>query len=134
MILGCLVVERMIAEWWRRRNPAATDLPVLDVMLSDLANALTSTMSLSPIDGLLRRHAKYAKLYGLQRGHRLPLLTDGLASGRRFIFTTLHNLRVFRNYSAHHDCLDFELTFGRDGARAMKVMVRAVVLLLCLPY
>jgi hypothetical protein len=132
MVLGCLVVERMIAEWWIERNPQAPKMPPLDLMLVDLANELTSILRVRSVEQVLKGNKKRADLYGLKRGDRLPFLRAP-RSGRELVASTLHNLRVFRNYSAHHDALDFELTFRREGARAMRTIVAAVALLLALP-
>jgi hypothetical protein len=132
MILGCLVVERMVTEWWRQQKPLASETPPLDVMLLDLANTLAAMLRVRPVDDLLKQNAKKAKLHALKQGDKLPLLAVG-KTGRQFLFTTLHNLRVLRNYSAHHDCLDYDLTYGREGGRAMRVIVGAVALFLALP-
>jgi hypothetical protein len=133
MILGCLVVERMVTEWWLAQNPSAAKLPSFDVMLEHLAIEFARLSGCSPINRLLHKHRDAAKLHALKTGARLPLLAATSASQRQFVFTTLHNLRVMRNYSAHHDCLDYELSYGREGAKAMRVIVRAVALLLSLP-
>jgi hypothetical protein len=133
MILGCLVVERMIAEWWRERNPKAGALPTLNVMLLALARELTAVLKVGSVEQLLKDHTKSTKLYALKRGDRLPLVARKPRTAREYVFITLHNLNVLRNYSAHHDCLDFELSYGREGARAMRTIVGAVSLVLCLP-
>jgi hypothetical protein len=132
MILGCLVVERMVTEWWRRKNPSAAKLPSFDIMLEGLADELTTLLKCKPVATLLVQHKDSAKLHALGPSDRLPLQPPA-RSARQFVFRTLHNLRILRNYSAHHDCLDFELSFGREGHRAVKAIVGSVALILSLP-
>ena len=132
MVLGCLVVERMIAERWKQQNPGKA-LPAFDAMLVSLADELTTMMKRKPISTLFKTHRKSTLLHALKKGDRLPFLTRTPRSARDFVFVTLHNLRVLRNYSAHHDVLDPELSFGRTGGRAMRTIISAVALLLSLP-
>jgi hypothetical protein len=132
MILGCLVVERMVTEWWRGRNPQVPRLPSFGIMLEAVANELTTLMKCKPVAIPLKRLASRAKLHTLRTDDRLPFLPPA-KTARQFVVRTLHNLRVLRNYSAHHDSLDFEMSFGREGHRAMRVIVGSVALLLSLP-
>jgi hypothetical protein len=133
MILGCLVVERMITEWWRGCNPGAAKLPPFDVMLNSVASVLTRGMRRGSVEARLSALANSAKLHYLTSAGRLPLLSNSTRTGRAYVLSTLHNLRVLRNYSAHHDCLDWDLAQGREGARAMRTIVGAVALVLALP-
>lgn len=129
-VLG-LVVEKLIVERWKRQRVSAKAMGNFNEILGTIADEVQQRYAVQGVRERLKAAAEDAKLHKLKAGQQLPFTE--IAAGAKpaeIIFAVLHNVRIFRNYAAHHDVLDFELTYKTEGGRAIEVVVAAVALVL----
>jgi hypothetical protein len=133
LILCTLVAEKLMAWLWIREHPQPAEVPafkpLLLASLARIAQSLAVNLPLDTFNALYRA----TTLYDLTETRELKLFrsvpeVENTQSG--LLLRIGLNFAVMRNYAAHHDCLDAELTYSESGNEALTAITTLVVLLL----
>lgn len=133
LILCTLVAEKLMVWLWLRDQIQPVDVPDFKKLLRISLDRITASRQLQSVDSEFLSAYPNTALYQLTTTRKLELFTSlpHVADGRRqLVLRSALNFAIMRNYAAHHDCLDQELTYSAVGTDVLTAITELVLLLL----
>jgi hypothetical protein len=134
LILCTLVAEKLMAWFWLREHSQPAELPGFKSLLLASLTRVAQSLKVEPPEEQFNALYSGTALYDLTTTRKLKFFesVSALEDERRlqWLVRTALNFAIMRNYAAHHECLDAELTYSESGNQALTAVTTLVVLLL----